>query len=99
MKATTMLRKLLKEKKTLLLPGCYDALSARIIEKVGFEAAYLSGFALEGTLLGMPDVNLTTMTEISRIASRITDAIKIPLIADGETGFGRPLQTRRVVRE
>lgn len=99
MKATAMLRKLLKEKRTLLLPGCYDALSARVIEKVGFEAAYLSGFALEGTLLGMPDVNLTTMTEISGIASRITDAIKIPLIADGETGFGGPLQVRRAVKE
>lgn len=99
MKTTAMLRKLLKEKKTLLIPGCYDAYSARIVEKVGFEAAYLSGFALESTLLGMPDVNLTTMTEISGVASHITDVIKIPLIADGETGFGGPLQVRRTVRE
>lgn len=98
MKTTTMLRNELKEKTTVVVPGCYDALSARIVEKVGFKAAYLSGFALEATFLGAPDVNLTTMTEIAAISSRITDVIKIPLLADGETGFGGPLQVRRAVK-
>lgn len=98
MKSTQVLRDLLDERKIVPFGGCYDAFSARVAEKAGFEALYLSGFALSAAYLGMPDVNLMSMTEIATIASRITDVIKVPLIADGETGFGGPLQLRRTVR-
>lgn len=98
-KTTKVLRNLLEERKTLALAGCYDALSAKVAEKAGFEALYLSGFALSATFLGMPDVNVSTMTEIAMLASRITNVIRVPLITDGETGFGGPLQVRRTVME
>lgn len=99
LKPTVVLKKLMERDEILVIPGCYDALSAKIIEKVGFEAAYLSGFALEATLLGKPDVNLTTLTEIATTASHVTSAVKIPVIADAETGFGGPLQVARTVKE
>lgn len=99
MKTTLALRQLLDEQKTIVIPGCYDALTAKIVEKVGFEAAYLSGFATSGTLLGKPDFNLTTLTELSTTASHITSAVNIPVIADGEAGFGGPLNVARLVQE
>ena len=64
MRATSQLRQLLKSGKTLFVPGCYNALSARILEHVGFPAVYMTGYGTSLALLGMPDAGLATMTEM-----------------------------------
>lgn len=99
MKKTSALRRLLERKKILVAPGCYNALTAKIIEKVGFEAAYLSGYGLSVSLLGMPDVGLATMTEVHMIARYVANAVRIPIIADSDTGYGNAINVMRTVRE
>lgn len=88
MKKTTILRRLIERKRILVAPGCYNALTAKIIEKAGFAAAYLSGYGISVSLLGMPDVGLATMTEVHTIARYVANAVNIPVIADSDTGFG-----------
>ncbi|MFD3482956.1 oxaloacetate decarboxylase [Streptomyces sp. NPDC058665] len=83
----------------VLAPGCYDAFSARLIEITGFRAAYLSGFSVEATQLGAPDLGILTLTELAQHAARVTSAVDIPVILDGEAGFGGVLNIRRAVRE
>ena len=80
-------------------PGCADPLGALLIEQAGFPAAYLSGFALSATLLGVPDLGLISLDDIAGAVRRITAAVTIPLIADIDTGFGGPLNVRRAVVE
>lgn len=80
------------------MPGCFDALSAKLIENAGFEAAAISGFAVEGAHLGGPDIGLMTLTELVEQAARITDAVNIPVIADVDTGFGGVQNIHRTVR-
>jgi len=99
LKKTSALRRLLERKKILVAPGCYNALTAKIIEKVGFEAVYLSGYGLSVSLLGMPDVGLATMTEVHTIARYVANAVQIPVIADSDTGYGNAINVRRTVRE
>lgn len=99
MKKTTVLRNLLQRKKILVAPGCYNALTAKIIEKAGFEAAYLSGYATTLSLLGMPDVGLATMSEMHLIARHVANAVRIPVIADADTGYGNAINVLRTVRE
>lgn len=84
---------------TIVAPGAYDALSARIIEQAGFSAVYMTGFGSTASLLGRPDVGLLTMTEMVDHARRIAQAIDVPLIADADTGYGNPLNVIRTVRE
>jgi 2-methylisocitrate lyase-like PEP mutase family enzyme len=92
------LRNALERERPLVLPGCPDALTARLAEAVGFEAVYLSGAGLANALLGRPDVGLTTMTELVEQAARICDVIQIPLVVDIDTGFGNALNAQRTVR-
>lgn len=80
-------------------PGCYDALTATLVEQAGFEAAYLSGFALSAASLGQPDLGLLGLDDVVGAVRRITACIGIPLIADIDTGFGGPLNVRRTVRQ
>ena len=80
-------------------PGCFDALSATLIEQAGFPAAYLSGFALSATSLGVPDLGLIGLDDVVGAVRRITAVVGIPLIADIDTGFGGPLNLRRTVTE
>jgi 2-methylisocitrate lyase-like PEP mutase family enzyme len=82
----------------LVLPGCSDALTARIAAGVGFEAIYATGAGIANSLLGSPDVGLTTMTEVLDEVARITDAVDVPVIADIDTGFGNAINARRTVR-
>lgn len=82
----------------LLVPGCVDALSARVAVDVGFEAVYATGAGISNTLLGMPDVGLATMTEISEQVRRICDAVDVPVIADMDTGYGNAVNAARAVR-
>ena len=96
MRATTRLRQLLRTT-PLLVPGCYDALSARVLERTGFPAVYMTGFGTSAALIGRPDVGLLTMTEMAANAGRIADCVDIPVIADADTGYGNPLNVIRTV--
>jgi 2-methylisocitrate lyase-like PEP mutase family enzyme len=92
------LKERIAQDKVLLAPGVYDALSALIAEQAGFEALYLSGASIAYTLLGRSDIGLTTFTEVQQTLSHITDRVKLPVIVDGDTGFGNALNTQRTVR-
>ncbi|MBV9859360.1 MAG: isocitrate lyase/phosphoenolpyruvate mutase family protein [Alphaproteobacteria bacterium] len=92
------LRELFKRPEIVLAPGCYDALSALMIEQAGFKAAYLSGAALAYTRFGRPDIGLISMAEVADTVSVIAERTEIPLIVDCDTGFGNALNTRRTVR-
>jgi 2,3-dimethylmalate lyase len=83
----------------VLAPGCYDALSARLVEEAGFDAAYMTGFGSAASLLGRPDVGLLSMSEMVDNARRIAAAIGIPVIADADTGYGNALNVIRTVHE
>jgi 2-methylisocitrate lyase-like PEP mutase family enzyme len=89
----------LTQKKALLAPGVYDAFSALIAEQAGFEALYLSGASIAYTRLGRSDIGLTTATEVAQTLAHITDRISVPVIVDGDTGFGNALNTQRTVRD
>jgi len=84
---------------TVVLPGAFNALSARAIEQAGFEAIYLSGGALSAGALGVPDIGLTTLSEAVWHASRCASVTTVPLISDADTGFGGPENAARTVRE
>lgn len=99
MKKTTALRALLKEGRTLFAPGCYNALSARILDQVGFDALYMTGYGTSISLLGMPDAGLATMTEMHLNARYIANATKTPVIADCDNGYGNAVNVVRAVKE
>jgi len=99
MKSTKKFRNMLKEKGLIVMGGAYDAFSARIIEKVGFDVVGVGGFATVASRFGMPDSGLVTMTESVAIAKDIASAVSIPVVADAEDGFGNPLNVRRTVQE
>lgn len=87
----SILREKLSRRNALVVPGCHDALSARIIEKAGFEAIQVSGFGLAGSLLAKPDVGLVEMKDILDQTWRIVRAVTIPVMADIDTGGGNAL--------
>lgn len=89
----------LAEPGAIVAPGVFDALTGRLVEEMGFEALYVSGFAVTASLLGMPDVGLVTLTELAGQVKRICQATRVPVIADGEAGFGNALNAMRAVRE
>ncbi len=93
------LRELLLGSKTLLVPGCYDALGARILEKAGFQAIYMSGSAVTASLLGYPDLGLLSFQEMVDQARRIALAVDVPVISDADTGYGNAVNVWRTVRE
>ncbi len=98
--ATTRLRRLLAEPGPVVVPGAYDALSARLIAQAGFPAVYMTGFGTAASVLGQPDVGLLTMTEMVSRAAALSSVIgDIPLIADADTGYGNPLNVRRTIQE
>jgi 2,3-dimethylmalate lyase len=99
MKMTTLLRGLIERKEILVAPGAYDAMSAKLIEAVGFDAAYMSGFGVAAGSLGFPDIGLLSMTEMVENARRMARAINIPLIADADTGYGNHLNMLRTMEE
>lgn len=94
-----VLRKLLEEKSILIAPGAYDALSAKMIEALGFKTVYMTGYGASASIIGQPDVGLLTMTEMVNRAGDIARAVEIPVIADADTGYGNPLNVRRTVME
>lgn len=99
MKNTTALRNLLKQGRPLFVPGCYNALSARILDQVGFPALYMTGYGTSVSLLGMPDAGLATMSEMHMNARYIANAVKAPVIADSDNGYGNAVNVVRTVKE
>jgi 2-methylisocitrate lyase-like PEP mutase family enzyme len=83
----------------VIAPGAYDGLSARLIEQAGFDVVYMTGSGAANSLLGQPDVGLTTMTEMAGQAARICAAVDLPVVADADTGYGGLLNVRRTVQE
>lgn len=86
------------EKRALLVPGAPNALAARIIADLGFEAVYLTGAGVTNMFLGVPDLGFIGLSELAQHTSAVRDAVDLPLIVDGETGFGNALNTRHAVR-
>jgi 2-methylisocitrate lyase-like PEP mutase family enzyme len=91
------LRALLESGQTVVAPGAFDPLAARLVEEAGFPAVYMTGFGTSAALIGRPDVGLLTMTEMAANAGRIADCVDIPVIADADTGYGNPLNVIRTV--
>lgn len=95
----THLRELLRRDGILVIPAVYDALSAKIAERLGFKAVGLGGFLVAASRLGLPDVGYLTMSEMVEAVRAMAGAVGIPLLADGDTGYGNPLNVRRTVQE
>jgi methylisocitrate lyase len=91
------IRSLLSEE-TVLMPGVWDALSARLVAEASFDVCFLSGYATAATLLGLPDFGYLTQTEIAEVARRVCASVpQLAVIVDGDTGHGNPLNTIRTV--
>ncbi|HEY4370894.1 MAG TPA: isocitrate lyase/PEP mutase family protein [Burkholderiales bacterium] len=94
-----MLRERLAQKKFLFTPGLSTPLQAMIIEKAGYDYAYMGGYDTSLTLLGMPDIGLITATEMIASARSIAGSVNIPVLADADTGYGNAINVQRTVRE
>ena len=90
---------MLKEKGPLVIPGVYDAMSAKIAEKIGFKAMFQTGFGTSATLFGMPDYGFISSAETIDNARRICSAVSIPVIVDADTGYGNALSVWKLVKE
>jgi 2,3-dimethylmalate lyase len=99
MKTTTRLRQLLRGPGIIVAPGAYDCLTAKLIERQGFPAVYMTGAGTALTRLGKPDLGFATLTEMLSNAAAIASTVSIPLIADADTGYGGALNVYRTVRE
>lgn len=93
-----VLRARLDRRPILVAPGVVDPLTAQLAVNAGFEALYLTGAGIAYTRLGMPDIGLTTMTEVTEVIARIADKVDVPLIVDGDTGFGNAISVKRTMR-
>ncbi len=93
------LKSMLKSKKPLVIPGVYDALGAKIAQKVGFEAMFQTGYGTSATLFGMPDYGFIGATETVDNARRICRAASVPVIVDSDTGYGNALSVWKLVKE
>jgi len=92
------LRGLLAGDGLLVAPGCYDAMSARLIERAGFNATFMGGFAVSASRIGMPDTGLISYSEMMDQGSSICDAVNIPVLGDGDTGYGNAINVKRTVQ-
>jgi 2,3-dimethylmalate lyase len=97
MRRSTILKKAILERRALVVPGCYDALSARVIEQAGFEAVQISGFGLAGSLLAKPDVGLVQMKDVLEFTWNIAQAVQIPVMADIDTGGGNAVNAASIL--
>ena len=92
------LRNMLASDETYIVPGVYDALTARMCQHVGFEAVWISGYMVSGSRLAKPDVGLLTFNEMLDTAAAVCDVVDIPVVVDGETGYGGILNLQRTVK-
>jgi 2-methylisocitrate lyase-like PEP mutase family enzyme len=96
--AADKLRQLLQKPEIILMSACYDALTARLIEAAGFPATFMSGFGVAALRLGLPDTGLISFGELLDQGRNICSAVSIPVLGDGDTGFGNALNVKRTVR-
>ena len=94
-----MIRQALATHGQLIMPGIYDALSAKIAARAGFEVTFITGYSLSATLLGEPDFGLLTQTEVVNAAQRICSVIDVPVIVDADTGYGNAINVIRTVQD
>lgn len=92
------LKSILSRREAVIMPGAPNALFANVIGELGYECAYITGAGVTNMYLGMPDVGLITMSEMVQHIAVIADTVDIPLLVDGDTGFGNPVNTYRTVR-
>lgn len=97
--AREALRAALTAPDILVAPGAYDAITARLVQANGFQAVYVTGAGATNASLGMPDLALTTLTEMAGIVGRMADAVDVPVFSDVDTGYGGVLNVMRTVRE
>ena len=93
------LRKLLKSKKPLVIPGVFDAIGAKVAQKAGFDAMFQTGYGTSATLFGMPDYGFIGATETVENARRICRSVDVPVIVDADTGYGNALSVWKLVKE
>jgi 2-methylisocitrate lyase-like PEP mutase family enzyme len=98
MNSTEKLRQLLMEPGLMQIPTCHDALSAKLIERAGFSAAFMGGFAVSASRLGMPDTGLISYAEMVDQGQNICNSVSIPVLGDGDTGYGNALNVKRTVK-
>ena len=90
---------LIENERILMLPGVYDALSAKLVERAGFSLVFVSGFSVAAAQLGLPDFGYLTQTEMVAVARRVCSAVTVPVIIDADTGYGNALNVIRTVNE
>ena len=98
MRPSTRLKSIANEKRAVVVPGTANALFARVIADIGFEALYLTGAGVANMRLGVPDVGLVTMSEMADTIWPIVDVVNLPVIVDADTGYGNALNLYRTVR-
>ena len=96
--APDRLRRLLADDELLVMPCCFDALSAKLIEQEGFPLTFMSGFAASASRIGAPDLGLMSYGEVVDHVRNITDAVSLPVIGDGDTGYGNAMNVKRTVQ-
>src|SRR5918995_1553181 len=99
MEKARLVRRHLSEKGQLLMPGVFDALSAKIAARAGFEVIFITGYSLSATLLGEPDFGVLTQTEVVGAAQRICSVLDTPVIVDADTGYGNAVNVVRTVQD
>ncbi|NQU61532.1 MAG: isocitrate lyase/PEP mutase family protein [Rhodospirillales bacterium] len=92
------LRQILARPEVLILPGCYDAMSARLIEQAGFQSTFMGGFAVAAARLGVPDTGLISYSEMLDQGRNICSAVNFPVFGDGDTGYGNAVNVQRTVK-
>ena len=92
------LKKLLQQDSILTMPCCFDPMSAKLVEAAGFDLSFMSGFSTAAARLGMPDTGLISYGEMVDQGRNINSAVSIPVIGDGDTGYGNALNVKRTVR-
>jgi methylisocitrate lyase len=95
----TRVHQVLAKNGSIVFPGVYDTLSAKIVQRVGFPMSFISGYSVAATAIGEPDMGLLTQTEIVERARRVCGSVSIPIIVDADTGYGNPLNVIRTVNE
>lgn len=99
MRTSEQFRNMIKASGVIQIPGCYDCITATIVERTGFPAAYLTGSGISLTLSGIPDLNTISYLELRQVVQNIRSAIQIPMLVDIDTGFGAPLNLYRLTKE
>lgn len=98
MHKSAKLRKLINNKHSIIVPGAYDALSARIADNLGFKAIFHTGYGTAASVFGLPDIGLVSFKEMVDHVRNICDATNVPVIADADTGYGNSINTMRTIR-